>query len=418
MRQEKLMDAMEFVDDQLLESAANSMEGKKKSFPWVKLAGYAACLAVIIGLFWHFYIPPVPEYENALFSASQLADLFPTKDTYGGTNVYTTVAYPNEAMFTVPEPPEAAYLNAYQRDKSVTPSKEELTELIDTVFPMVEKMYDTDISSNYGFTQSKLGGYYSGAIEAGGKTVRAVNNRFGLYVCWYNADFSPLTINGKRLSAKTTQTDEEIMQTVSTIIPYLEHTFGLELSAYNIQRFYNKNNPDSGRLEVWLYSEAQVTDEMLEQYGSDPPIYCTGDMLLLEFDCFNHDDAPGSLQCDEISYHRSTQHRYETYTQCRMISLKEAELLLAHGYVFADHVCPLCMAAQDEIDFRDYDRVSLEYWFGYENDSSGIPFYTFYKKLSQKDDGSVVYAKTMVPAIEVSGLKEYFNEQKKHHRAW
>lgn len=46
----------------------------------------------------------------------------------------------------------------------------------------------------------------------------------------------------------------------------------------------------------------------------------------------------------------------------------------------------------------------------------GIPFYTFYKKIRQDEDGFVQYAKTMVPAIEVSGLEEYFYAQMETHR--
>lgn len=57
--------------------------------------------------------------------------------------------------------------------------------------------------------------------------------------------------------------------------------------------------------------------------------------------------------------------------------------------------------------------VGVEYVYGKDY---GIPFYTFYKKLSEDENGFVRYAKTMVPAIEVSGLEEYFEAQEEFHR--
>jgi hypothetical protein len=415
MRQEKLMDAMEFVDDRLLESAADSMDGKKKTFSWIQLAGYAACLAVVIGLVWHFYVPPVPEYKDALFSAGQLADLFPVKDTYGGTNVYTKENYPNESMFIVPELPEVEYLNVYQRNETVQPNEADLLALIEHVYPRVEEMYDIHIP-DCGIALED--GYYrSGITEAGGKRIWASNGRYGLYASWCNADYSPLPIDGKVLSAGNAQTDDEIMESVSEVIPYLEQIFDLELSAYQIKRYYSSYGTDLNSLNIWLYTKDQVIDETLEQYDTYPVRCCTGDMICLEFGNFGNDKGD-TVVCDQIRYYQSSQKLYKAYAQCRMISLKEAEVLLANGYVFADHVCPLCMAQQDKVDFSDYDRVSMEYVFGVDKGSYGIPFYTFYKKLTQREDGSVVYGKTMVPAIEVSGLKEYFEDQKKYHRAW
>ena len=221
MRQEKLMDAMEFVDDRLLESAADSMDGKKKTFPWIQLAGYAACLAVVIGLIWHFYVPPVPEYNDALFSAGQIADLFPVKDTYGGTNVYTEEYYPSDAKFIVPALPEVEYLNVYQRNDAVQPNEADLLALIAQVNPRVEEMYGIHIP-DCGIVQDD--GYYrSGFAEAGGKRIWAANGRYGLYASWYNADYSPLPIGGKVLSAGNTQTDDKIMESVFS--PSFRSTF-------------------------------------------------------------------------------------------------------------------------------------------------------------------------------------------------
>ena len=71
-------------------------------------------------------------------------------------------------------------------------------------------------------------------------------------------------------------------------------------------------------------------------------------------------------------------------------------------------------------DFSEYDYLGIEYLYGEDYLQDGdpkpvIPFYIFYKKMDETDfDGKVLYAKTYVPAIEISGLKEYFDNLRVH----
>jgi hypothetical protein len=99
-----------------------------------------------------------------------------------------------------------------------------------------------------------------------------------------------------------------------------------------------------------------------------------------------------------------------------MISLKKAEELLCKGYVFGGHSCPICMSEQSPVDFEEYDYVNLEYVRGYNEYSELIPFYAFYKYIGDDSGGNKVFAKTYVPAIEVSGYEEYFESQAKYHK--
>ena len=45
-----------------------------------------------------------------------------------------------------------------------------------------------------------------------------------------------------------------------------------------------------------------------------------------------------------------------------------------------------------------------------------IPFYAFYKAIGTSDNGNTIYAKTYVPAIEVSDMDAYFQEQQQYHK--
>jgi pyruvate dehydrogenase complex dehydrogenase (E1) component len=52
-----------------------------------------------------------------------------------------------------------------------------------------------------------------------------------------------------------------------------------------------------------------------------------------------------------------------------------------------------------------------------ENNAQLIPFYAFYKKLGIDKNGNTVYARTYVPAFEVSGYEEYFKSQEAEHKS-
>ena len=61
----------------------------------------------------------------------------------------------------------------------------------------------------------------------------------------------------------------------------------------------------------------------------------------------------------------------------------------------------------------------MEYMFGYDNktgrSTEGIPFYAFYKNIGKSENGNTTYAKTYVPAVQVSRYEEYFESQKDNH---
>ena len=103
-----------------------------------------------------------------------------------------------------------------------------------------------------------------------------------------------------------------------------------------------------------------------------------------------------------------------------MLSLEMAEELLENGYCFGGHTCRKCMQNNALVDFSEYDYLGIEYLYGEDYLQDGdpkpvIPFYIFYKKMDETDfDGKVLYAKTYVPAIEISGLKEYFDNLRVH----
>lgn len=100
------------------------------------------------------------------------------------------------------------------------------------------------------------------------------------------------------------------------------------------------------------------------------------------------------------------------------MSLARAEELLAKNCVFSGYGgCPICQAEQEKISFEDYDAVRLEY--RKQNGSATLPVFAFYKLLEKLEPseyqapsvyGKDLYAVTCVPAVDVEGIEEYFEE--------
>ena len=493
MKQDRLMDALQYIDDVLLESAADSMTEKKRYTPWVWFTATAACLAVLISVWawlgkgtdksgtppilqkepvitvrpmpeeplpaeplpsapqpsepqpsepvWDDVSPidpvpsppsnqdpdqpegirpppvevdpsQIPKYDGALFTAQQLGALFPP--TLGGTVVYEQIGFPENTPSGLSDLPNGDYINIYQSTDSEAVQEETVLGIMYDILPRLEQLLEAQIPIS-GLDDDL---YASARVQD--KWITVSGTRFGTIIScsseksFVSADLtSPaLQFNGITLSAKRTDNDQQVMETLSAVIPYLEELFDMDLSAHKIYREY-ADDGDFYSMTVYLYSKDHVTDLFQEQYDDYPRRYIAGEVL-----CLNFSREHGGVNCDtvvcrEIEFISQPQRWFIPTEQRKMLSLAEAEELLAQGYVFSFHVCKLCMQAQDKVDFTDYDRVSLEYVYG---DDYGIPFYAFYKKLEEYDDGSVRYAKTMVPAVEVMGLEEYFEDQIQYHQ--
>ena len=487
MKQDRLMDALQYIDDALLESAADSMTEKKRYAPWVWLTATAACLAVLISV-WAWMgkgtdnlgtppilqkepgvtvhpmpeeplpseptfsepqpsepvwdgVPPtnpvpappsnqdpdqpegirpppvdvdpsqIPKYDGALFTAQQLGALFPP--TLGGTVVYEQIGFPENTPSGLSDLPNGDYINIYQSTDSEAVKEETVLGIMHDILPRLEQLLEAQIPILA--LDDDL--YASAYVQD--KWITVSGTRFGTVIScsseksFVSADVtSPaLQFNGITLSAKRTDNDQQVMETLSAVIPYLETLFDMDLSAYKIYREYADDGDFYG-MTVYLYSKDHVTDPFQEQYDDYPRRYIAGEVLCLEFSR-EHGGNCDTVVCRKIEFISQPQRWFVPAEQRKLLSLAEAEELLAQGYVFASHVCRLCMQEQDEVDFTDYDYVSLEYVYG---DSYGIPFYTFYKKLEEYADGTVRYAKTMVPAIEASGMEEYFEDQIQYHQ--
>ncbi len=195
--------------------------------------------------------------------------------------------------------------------------------------------------------------------------------------------------------------------------------FGVKFEDAKIVRKYDGDGEHGvSWLTIFFFDEdAHPLNQM-----SEAPV---SDYIRVSFDNFANFEndilSETILQDVHILYRQNRRDVRETYVESKnlkMISLSEAEEMLAKGYVFGGHACPYCMEEQEAVDFEHYDKVGMEYVMGQDDtgeELERVPFYVFYKYIKEARNGNQIYAKTYVPAIAVSGCEEYFESQKQYH---
>ena len=377
-------------------------------------------------------VTPPPVYENAIYTAADIGKLFSGMNTLDavGTSAYTKIYVPSAEDLHISDIPEDAYISIYERQtEQKALSKKEFAAFADRI---VENTSEALGISSLSYTVEK-----EEATSYSEAALRAVFNRADEDAsgCYLHASqtgtlhtFSisgrlesrgRITLNGVPIVVDQTKTDAEIMASLGEIKAVLFDLFGVSFTDVKIVRDYGSYSEHGVEfMYVYFYNAA---DNPLNAYKEMP----LSDYICLSFD--NFQNFSGDVVSDKILSDVSIRfYQYRagnTYTETKrvsMISVEDAEKLLYNGYVFGGHACPLCMSMQSEVSFDGYEFVGLTYVFGVTTqgtETEGIPFYAFYKKIGTAKNGNLIYAKTYVPAVEVSGYEEYFEAQRENHRS-
>ncbi|MBR5500809.1 MAG: hypothetical protein IKV74_04705 [Clostridia bacterium] len=415
------LEALTFVDDRYVEEA-NPQEAqpmrKLRRAVFVRRGAWVACLLLVvlsvsILLPRNVQTPPVqppavPQFQNPLYSAEEIASMFATYE--GGTSSYQKVCAPHKQYLYLNPVPEESSTFIYKREQNAQgrPLDEgEFTSTIDTFLQNYAQMTNSQIPA-YTVKESediddntKL----NVSISNGATHLFFHQSKSRQSVSLY--PYAPLFLNGVRIEIDSTQSDEEILAFLAPIREQLFALFNVSFDTMEISsRYYDSWNGELSSLGILFYNKET----------GETPIYFK-DRIQLTFN-YTKNSGRGPLQLHYDAYRTPLEDRVERQ-RVTQISLEDAERLLYNGYVFGGHTCPICMAAQDKVDFTNYDFVSYEYVtiraFSDARPASDIPFYTFYKKIDTLPNGCNVYAKTYVPAIEVSGYEEYFEKQQEKH---
>ena len=429
MSSNRFRDGVGHIDDHLLEryeAYAQKLSENKRNLRII-LTAVAACLAVVLAASLFFpIVPTVPTYDEAIYSAGDIAALFSAVNDGVSTNAYQTVFVPTADQLYLSGLPQDQYAAIYQY---TTPKndldREKISSFSDSIIPDVSDALGIEVPE-YRIEESSTSrkDYLKIRIDNSDYQINlyqtAAYHRFSLFSFAGSSRNGTVTLNEQIIQADQTCSDEKILRSLADIKQALFEMFGVRFQDAKVCRDYDSYSEYGvTSLTVYFYNES---DHPLNAY-SDAPV---SDYIKVYFDNFpNYTDDIVSdtvltvARVDYIQHRSDASIRYEQIANAKRISLKEAEILLNNGYVFGGHSCPLCMSAQEKVDFEDYDYVEFTYVTGCDmlgNQTQTIPFYAFYKRIGIAQNGNEIYAMTYVPAIEVSGLQEYFEAQKQNHK--
>ncbi len=441
---------MDLIDDEFIEQAApynaKPMTSLARSRTNIKrLAILAACIAIIAGtvigaVIYNIGKNPtdseqstpteadkdlsaIPIYDEAQYTAEDIADFFGAYDSYdGATSSYQKVYVPDAKHLNLKPFEYQEYITTYEKTASELPlDKNEFSIFVDDIFTRLCPALEIDIPK-YNIEEASILNNKYLEVE-----VNDYEDFFSIYQTSFydvtrlnssNIEDPSNTLSGTKIEIDQRKTDEEIKKDLQPIKETLFSVFGVEFNDIKITRSYDSYDT-SGATWIYVYFYDEDAHPLNNEFAS--PV---SDFIELSFDHFQN--SPDEIVSDDIlnnvyityrHYRQNPNEKYKPAKQLKMITLEDAEALLYNGYVFGGHSCRLCMAAQEKVSFEGYDFVKIQYMSGMNTDDKNeiIPFYAFYKYIGDAENCNKTYALTYVPAIKVSGYEEYFEAQEKNH---
>ncbi|MBE6670972.1 MAG: hypothetical protein E7593_02075 [Ruminococcaceae bacterium] len=435
MKKRDWNEGLNHIDSNLIEDYTKQKDvlrqnkAKRKSI--LRFGAIAACFTLIFGMIIFpmllntssGIVPYLPNGEpwspvmdsnvsEVVLSADEIAELIDSTNDYWGTNQYEEIHTIDPEYLYITPLPETEYLPIYKVNNSL-PSKKRLEKFINKYSEKAELFsgfsntyYEIEKTERY-----KGEFFYRVEIFQKSKILSFVelDNLLKLRYYTLDADTDRLKINGNFVSVLESDTDEEIKIKLKDTIQYICSFFNKKYTDIKIYREYRYDQLET--LKIYLYTPEKT---IFPSNFSESPM--TSEFISLTFDWEESKDEGFLREFSLQEAAKDWDKYFKVNTKGKMISLEAAEELLEKGYVFGGHSCPLCMAAQPEVDFSDYDFVEVEYVRDRDR-KIYIPFYAFYKYVRDHDQesGIKIYAKTYVPAIKVSGLDAYFQIQAQKH---
>ncbi len=448
MKKREWNEALDYIDADLVEEYILEKDRlrlkRRKEKVLMRTVAVAACLAIVVGAVVTIpmlleddptviprpdeseretiELPPVPSWDDANYSAGDIADMIAGIPTDGvNTNSYVEVYVPDSEYLNIGTIPDAEYLGIYEYIGGKVPLDTE--EFKGFINGCIDKLTGALGVHQFAVTDSQIRNngdrllFYNDTVTY---DINFSQNKLFNAVTFANSSQSAgmkIVLSGETVHIDQRLSNEEIISSLDSVKEKLFEIFNVSFSdAKVIRSFDGYSTNGATNIYVYFYNS---DDDQQNLHTS------MSDYLRISFDNFSN--YKGDIVSDSILSVASVSYRtsrgegdnYSLVSNERMIALKEAEALLYNGYVFSGHYCPLCLADQEKISFVGYDFVDVRYVFGVDQTTyqtkTGVPFYVFYKKIGVAQNGNYIYAKTMVPAIEVKGLKEHFESNAKYH---
>lgn len=346
-------------------------------------------------------------------------DLFMTNiSTNGSTTTYTKVYVPNTEYLYINPIPTYKYVTIYEGYYQREIDQNEAQSLADKYFPKIIKalhiptpQYETEIDDEMPSItiRPKIESYDFTEHYGMGFSITNMQNRNIIRIA---SGKNPLTINEKTFSINRQQSDTDITNAISDLKQELFDIFDVSFDGAKVIRQFNGYDDfDVGYIWILLYdSNAHALNN---RYGDFPYT----DYILIQFDNYDNKstDIYYASNIDYWSFRTENKSHLKPIAQKELLPLEKAEEYLNKGYVLTMGGCALCQATQTPVDFTDYDYVSFEYRGGSGIGDLTLPYYAFCKNIGTAENSNMIFAKTYVPAVEVEGYEEYFENKHANH---
>ena len=412
MTGKQLFDEMNQLGDDLLEEAVNTLpleeDADRSHIIWIKRLTAAACIVLLMSCITLYFIgskaaAPLP--GNTPIAASDI--LSQSKGLVGGTGTkaYFTMAAGelSDLMYSpIKDNTEVSALKVYQ---SVPVERPEalFQDKVNNIITNIKNNFDTPLSQENDQAHPSDYNYYNVDLVSENYKINVeTSDSYGVakttYRIWNpTPPIQQLELYGDQITITPDESDESIENKLTQALDFANKVFGTNCEFQYITRdlgYYDEGHMSIG-VEAFVNSD-NMNQAMYNRY--------LGSIHFLFMDDGNIEELP------LIGIYYTEYELQDAFSEdTRLLSVKEAEYYLEHGYIFAGHVCPVCMSRNAEVDFSDYDDVEIVY----RRDIFGkyvIPFYAFYKTT-----GEHLFAVAYVPAVQVNGLKEYFLSQEAWH---
>lgn len=395
MKNEDLFRAMGAVGDDLLERSEDALccaAHPLRTLLWRLLAA-CICVAVLGAILFAAWpqngavtAQSITEYEGAPLLGGETTTYLTKSGSSVADVLYSPVQSSEQAAaLPVYTPRITANPEAYAQEKAA-----EWTDALQRVFGETPGQVEI---RNYGDDRVFMRSF--GSVCGPAAAHLTIDGSGGCMQLRYRLnDFE----NGSPLAAAlpVDAQNRELIQAAGPVLGAMSGLTGRDFAVGRVERSIDSMD---GTVWVYLHAWEPSGDPAQELYN----IYLDEARVT-----FHQED--GKLVLSSAAYTYSELERAFS-GDTELLTLDAAEEELEKGWCFVGHVCEICMARQDGVDFSQYDGVEIVY-----RDAPicthVIPYYSFCKQLDQNR-----YAVTYVPAVHVEGLAEYFEAQKAVHES-
>ena len=357
-----------------------------------------------------------PIFNGAYFTADEVAKFFGGYKSSGRTTAYKKVYYPNTDAINLNKIPTEKYVTISHTSPGKKYNKAEFEKFVEKhIKPICDELNTT--IPNYEIIKDS--GYRINIYQLNEFSINfcQYKTKNSVYFSKHNTDNSGnknFEFCGETIMVDQRLSDEEIKKSLIPLRNKMSEFFNCNFTTTVITRDYSQANDETvlDSLTIDFYNDDNEKIKKNAYFSFD-----------------NHKSHEDDIVTNDILYDVTSIHYSEEresgitdnieLAKVKRISLEQAEELLKKGYTYGGNGCPICQSNQESIEFDEYDYVGFEYYKPNVKRSDDtfyiLPFYTFYKYLNTSENGKLCYAKTYVPAFEVSGIEEYFANKHNSH---